>query len=134
MLDEAADRVPKAELIKGMADENFIKSHKNKYDIVYLGLVFHELDNQINFLETVKKHLLNKGGLLIIYDFVIVPLETYIQAHTPSKSEDEIIQRFPKPAKFTKNDIKYLLKKTGWTYKESYDVIPVATLFIASLN
>jgi 2-polyprenyl-3-methyl-5-hydroxy-6-metoxy-1,4-benzoquinol methylase len=132
MLEEAKKRVPKAELTRGLADVNFIKSHKKKYDIIYLGLVFHELDNQINFLEAVKKHILNKDGLLIIYDFVIVPLEIYIQAFTPFMSKDNIIQRFPKPAKFTKNDIKYLLKSTGWTYKASYDTLPVATLFIAS--
>ena len=132
MLDEAAKRVPKAELMQGLTDEKFIKSHNKVYDIVYLGLVFHELGNQINFLEAVKKHLLNKGGFLIIYDFVIVPIEMYIQAYEPLMPKEEIIQRFPRPAKFTKNDINYLFEKTGWTCDASYDVLPVTTLFIAS--
>jgi SAM-dependent methyltransferase len=134
MLNEAEKRVPGAELIRGLADESFIKNHKKKYDIIYLGLVFHELDNQINFLEAVKENLLRKGGLLIIYDFVIVPLEIYIQAYIPFMSEDDIIQRFPRPAKFTKNDITYLFEKTGWTCEASYDVLPIAALFVASLE
>jgi len=48
-------------------------------------------------------------------------------------TKDEIIQRFPKPAKFSKTDIKFLLKETGWTCKASYEVLPVTGLFIASL-
>ena len=134
MLEEAGKRVPEADLIRGLVDEKFINSHDKKYDIIYAGLVFHELDNQINFLDGVRKHLMNKGGLLIIYDFVIVPIDTYIKAWAPFKSKDEIIQRFPKPAKFAKNDINFLFNETGWTCKASYDILPVTTLFIASFG
>ncbi len=134
MLEEAQKRVPGSDLIQGLVDKSFINSHKKKYDIIYAGLVFHELDNQINFLDGVKKHLINKDGLLIIYDFIIVPIDTYINAYAPFMSKDEIIQRFPRPAKFSKNDIKYLFKETGWACKASYDVLPVTTLFIASFE
>ncbi len=132
MLEEAEKRVPEVDLIQGLADEKFINSHNNKYDIIYAGLVLHELDNQINFLDGVRKHLINKGGLLIIYDFVIVPIDTYIKAYTPFMSKEEIIQRFPKPAKFAKNDITFLFKETGWRCKAIYDALPITTLFIAS--
>ncbi|HEB31668.1 MAG TPA: class I SAM-dependent methyltransferase [Spirochaetes bacterium] len=134
MLEEAGKRVPGADLIQGLVDEKFINSHNKKYDIIYAGLVFHELDNQINFLDGVRNHLINKGGLLITYDFVIVPIDTYISAYSPFMSKDEIIQRFPKPAKFAKNDIKFLFKETGWSCEAIYDVLPVATLFIASFE
>jgi ubiquinone/menaquinone biosynthesis C-methylase UbiE len=132
MLKEAQKRVPGADLIQGLVDKSFINSHDKKYDIIYAGLVFHELDNQINFLEDVKKHLINKDGLMIIYDFIIVPIDTYISAYAPFMSKDETIQRFPKPAKFSKEDINFLLKETGWTCKASYDILPVTNLFIAS--
>ncbi|MHA2343103.1 MAG: class I SAM-dependent methyltransferase [Candidatus Hodarchaeales archaeon] len=134
MLEEAGKRVPESDLIQGMMDEKFFNSHNKKYDIIYAGLVFHELDNQITFLDGVKKHLINKDGLLITYDFVIVPIDTYINAYAPYMSKDEIIQRFPKPAKFAKNDIKYLFKETGWICKAIYDILPVTTLFITSFG
>ena len=134
MLEEAGKRVPEADLIRGLVDEKFINSHNKKYDIIYAGLVFHELDNQIYFLDGVRKHLINKGGLLIIYDFVIVPIDIYIKAYAPFMSKDEIIQRFPKPAKFAKNDIEFLFKETGWSREAIYDVLPVTTLFIASFG
>jgi SAM-dependent methyltransferase len=134
MLEEAGTRVPEADLIQGMVDEKFINSNNKKYDIIYAGFVFHELDNQINFLDGAKKHLINKGGLLITYDFVIVPIDTYIKAYAPFMSKDEIIQRFPKPAKFAKNDIKFLFTETGWSCEAIYDVLPVTTLFVASLG
>jgi trans-aconitate methyltransferase len=134
MLEEAGKRVPEADLIQGLVDEEFINAHNKKYDIIYAGLFFHELDNQINFLDGIRKHLINKGGLLIVYDFVIVPIDTYIKAWAPFKSKDEIIQRFPKPAKFAKNDIKYLFKETGWSCEAIYDILPVTTLFIASFG
>jgi 2-polyprenyl-3-methyl-5-hydroxy-6-metoxy-1,4-benzoquinol methylase len=132
MLKEAIKRVPEADLVQSLVDDKFISSHGKKYDVIYAGLVFHELDNQINFLNGVKKHLINKGGLLIIYDFVIVPFDTYVQAYAPFMSKDEIIQRYPKPAKFLKNDIEFLFKETGWNCQATYDVLPVTTLFVAS--
>ncbi|UCB44741.1 MAG: class I SAM-dependent methyltransferase [Spirochaetota bacterium] len=134
MLQEARKRVPEADLIQGLVDEKFISSHNKKYDIIYAGLVFHELDNQINFLDGVRKQLINKGGLLIIYDFVIVPFDTYVKAYVPFMSKDDIIQRYPKPAKFLKNDIEFLFKETGWSCKATYDVLPVTALFIASIG
>jgi ubiquinone/menaquinone biosynthesis C-methylase UbiE len=134
MLKEARKRVPEADLIRGLVDETFINSHHEKHDIIFAGLVFHELDNQINFLEGVRKRLVKKGGLLVIYDFVIVPIETYIKAYTPFMSKEEIIQRYPKPAKFAKSGIEFLLKETGWNCDATYDVLPVTTLFIASFN
>jgi trans-aconitate methyltransferase len=41
MLEEAGKRVPEADLIQGLVDEEFINAHNKKYDIIYAGLFFH---------------------------------------------------------------------------------------------
>ncbi|MFW9997733.1 MAG: class I SAM-dependent methyltransferase [Candidatus Odinarchaeota archaeon] len=134
MLEEAKKRNPDSNFIRAPLDIDFIHYHGKRYDIIFVGFLFHEIAEPLVVFESVGDRLLVGNGKLVIYDFIFSPIKDYIE-HGPFKGTDltESIRRFPKPAKYSLDDISYLLERAGYKTLQKKRVTPVAGLVIATV-
>ena len=86
-------------------------------DIVTMVMVFHELEFPPPLIEEAWR-LLRSGGVLVLYDWVRRPLESYLQGEelTPDR-----LQHFREHCLFTADDLAFLCQQRGFQILERVD-------------
>ena len=133
MLSYARTQLPSSvQLINTRFNLEYLQNLDKQFDLIFLGLLLHELPTISEILASFVD-ILNQGGYLVLLEHVIVPLQDYIdhQKKIKDKAKHEIINHYPHPAKFHVADITFLLKELKYELVSTTYVNPTTSLIIA---
>lgn len=126
---EAVEELPaQCEVIREDLHEPRLPLDDDSVDAAMASVVLHEMTQPVRTLLEMQR-CLRPGGRLYILDWVRAPLEVYVRAQTeearvfdpatPVDELDDLFTHFIEHNRFTREDLVYMLNKTGFSVLDS---------------
>ena len=128
MLEAAESLPPGCEIVAEDLHDPHLPVADGSVDAAMASVVLHEMDQPIRTLHEMHR-CLRPGGRLFVIDWVRAPLEVYVRAQTeearvfdpvtPVNELDDLLVHFVEHNRFSREDLIYMLNKTGFAVLDS---------------
>lgn len=123
MLDAVEDLPAGCEMLAEDLHEPHLPLEDGSVDAVMCSVVLHEMDQPLRALQELSR-VMRRGGRFYLADWVRAPLEVYVRQQTDEERVfgsvistdelDEFFIHFMEHNRFSREDLVYLLNKTGF--------------------
>jgi len=123
MLAAVQDLPAGCEMVAEDLHEPRLSLEDGSVDVVMCSIVIHEMDQPLRLLQEISR-VMRRGGRFYVADWVRAPLEVYVRQQTDESSLfggeistdelDEFFIHFMEHNRFSREDLIYLLNKTGF--------------------
>lgn len=128
MLEAAGELPPGCEIICEDLHDPALPLEEGSVDVAMSSVVLHEMNQPVRLLQEAHR-CLRTGGRIYVLDWVRAPLEVYIRSQTEEarvfarETEvdelDDLFIHFMEHNRFSREDLIYLLNKTGFAVLDS---------------
>lgn len=130
MLNAVETLPDNAQILTADLHDPHLPLEDNSVDAAVASVVLHEMHQPVKSLFEIHR-CLKPGGVLYILDWVRAPLEVYLQNSdvkpfdraTPAAALEDLFVHFIEHNRFSREDLEFLLKNTGYDILESTSLL-----------